>query len=65
MIQELPNINPTARLSISAGARALGINRKTLNVYADKGKIQKFYRRLNNMPYVLGKDLLKLWQATY
>ena len=65
MVSTVPNIRDDARLSLSEAARIMEIDRKTLYKYHKSGKLNVFYRRLNNRPYVLGKDLLKVWYATY
>jgi len=65
MISTEPNIKPTDRLSISQAARAMQLNRETLYNYNRRGNLNIYYRRTNNRPYLLGKELLKIWNSTY
>ena len=65
MVNDLPPISDTGRYGHSETARILGIDRKTLKSHADEGRIKRRYRRCNNRPFYLGKDIKSYWKGEY
>lgn len=58
-----PNVAPTGRYSTMETSRVLGIDRKTLQRYADKGYIRRRHRAKTFRPFYLGQDILSFWRA--
>lgn len=66
MVNEQPNVSPTARFSIGEAAAILGIHRNTLRRYTNTGAlgINCHYRKCNGRKYYTGLDIIKFWRAS-
>ena len=56
-----PNIRPTDQFSISDTARLLGVDRKTIYRWRKYGYFKTKTRRINKMPFVEGREILKIF----
>jgi predicted site-specific integrase-resolvase len=63
LIATEPNVSPTGRYSVTETCEALGIHRKTLKAYADKGYIRQHHRARVNKVFYLGRDILAFWRT--
>lgn len=58
-----PNVAPTGRYGVMETSRALGIDKKTLQRYAEKGYIRRRYRAKSFRTFYLGQDIISFWKA--
>jgi predicted site-specific integrase-resolvase len=65
MVNEKPNVPPTARYSLREAAKILGVNAKTISRAIERGVLRCGYRKMNNMPYVEGKEIMRMWQESW
>lgn len=65
MTNERPNVALDGRYSINEVTAMLGINRSTLRRYTDKGLIRCGRWRTNGRPFYTGKEIMRLWIASY
>lgn len=65
MNSERPDVVEDGRYCINETATALGISRKTLRRYTDKGLIKCGRRVANGRPFYTGREILRLWMAMY
>lgn len=66
MVNEQPNISPTARYGIGEAAKILGIDRKTLRRHTNIGPtgITCQYRKSNGRKFYTGLEIVKFWRAS-
>lgn len=66
MVNEEPQVPPTARYSIQEAAAILGIHRNTLRRLTNIGPtgIKCQYRRSNGRRFYTGLDIVKFWRAS-
>lgn len=65
MIEMRPNVKPDGRYSPVETAKLLGISRRTLYNWIDKGWIKCEYRKLGCKRTFLGSDILSAWEEYY
>ena len=65
MVNEQPNISPTARYGIGEAAKILGIDRKTLRRHTNTGTtgIECRYRKCNGRKVYTGQEIIRFWRA--
>lgn len=61
MVNEIPNVKPTARYTVTETCKLLGIHRNTLRKYTDLGRIKSGIRRANAKKFYLGSEIINLW----
>ncbi len=66
MVNEEPQVSPTARYSIGEAAQILGVHRNTLRRYTNAGPtgITCNFRKSNGRRFYTGLDIVKFWRAT-
>lgn len=66
MVNEQPQIPPSARYTIQEAAQILGISRNTLRRYTNIGPtgIRCSYRKSNGRKFYTGLDIVKFWRAS-
>ena len=66
MVNEEPNIPPTARYTIGEAARILGIHRNTLRRHTNTGPtgIDCQHRRSNGRKFYTGLEIVKFWRSS-
>lgn len=65
MTSEQPEVSPNGHYSVSATAKALGIDRKTLYRHTALRHIRQRRHRYTNRPFYLGSDIVRFWGAQY
>lgn len=65
MVNEKPNVPPTARYTLREAAKILGVNAKTISRAIERGAMRCGYRKMNDMPYVEGKEIMRMWQESW
>ena len=66
MVNEEPQVSPTARYSIGEAAQILGVHRNTLRRHTNTGPtgIDCSFRKSNGRRFYTGKDIVKFWRAS-
>ncbi len=66
MVNEEPQVSPTARYSIGEAAQILGIHRNTLRRHTNIGPlgIDCKHRKSNGRKYYTGLDIVRFWRAS-
>ena len=66
MVNEEPQVSPTARYSIQEAAAILGIHRNTLRRYTNVGMIgiKCQFRKSNGRRFYTGLEIVKFWRAS-
>jgi len=63
MTTECPLVNPFGHYSKTQTATILSVDRKTIYRYCRDGKLYLHYNKITSKNYILGKDILKLWEG--
>lgn len=66
MVNEQPDVSPTARYTIAEAAAILGMHRNTLRRHTNNGVfgIECHIRKCNGRKYYTGLDIIKFWRAS-
>ena len=65
MTPDRPDVLPTSRFSITDTAEKLGVDRRTIYRWINDRKIAVKYRKSNNLPYITGLEIVKVWESSY
>lgn len=65
MVNELHNINPDAKFSVSETCKLLGIHRNTLYKYTMKGIIKCGVRSSTHKRFYLGSEIIDFWNNQF
>lgn len=66
MVNEQPQVSPTARYSIQEAAAILGVHRNTLRRHTNIGPtgITCQHRKSNGRKFYTGLEIVKFWRAS-
>jgi len=65
MIIEIPNINPLGRYELRDAAKALQVNKSTINRWTNAGLLCCQLRKANGRRVWAGSELIRFWKANY
>lgn len=65
MVEEVPDVKPTSKYSISKTAELLGVDRSTIHRWIKQKKIKREYRQATESPVITGLEIIKCWNKTY
>jgi len=63
MVTEHPNVTPFGHYTKQQAADALGVNRRTIYRWCRAGLLHLRYNKVLHTNYILGSDILKLWEG--
>ena len=61
MTTSRPHVTLDGRYSMTEAAVLLGVNRKTIYRWRECGYLKTKIRRINKLPYVEGREILKIF----
>lgn len=65
MTNERPHISENARYNLVQAARLLGIARSSLYKYINDGLVRVNIRKINKMPYITGREIIRIWEEQF